>query len=296
MTAPSSAARTVPVLHSIGEIAGEFDAFIIDLWGVIHDGERPYPGVLDALAAMRQNGRRVCLLSNAPRRVTTVTEKLRGMGVPDEAYDGLMSSGEATYRALRDRPDSFHAALGRDFYHIGADWDVDVFAGLPFKPVAMQSASWVLNSGIKHIDEPLEAYEETLLAARARRLPMVCANPDLVVMQGERMGICAGAIAERYEALGGSVAYHGKPHPDVYAHALALVGDPAPDRVLAIGDSFRTDIRGGQAAGFATLFVTQGIHAEELMVGGAPDSARVSEAAMAAGLRAPDFAMASLVW
>lgn len=286
----------VPVLSSIGEIADRFDAFIVDLWGVVHDGEKPYPGIVEAFAAMRVGGRQVCLLSNAPRRVPTVRRKLRGMGIADDAYDKLMSSGEATYHALRDRPDAFHRALGHDFYHLGAQWDADVFDGLPYRPVAMDQAGWVLNTGIKHIAEPLEMYLETLEAARARGLPMVCANPDLIVMQGARIGICAGMIAKRYEEMGGRVAYHGKPHRGVYDHVRDLMGDPPRERVLAIGDSLRTDIRGGQMAGFKTLFVAQGIHADDMSAHGQPDGARIARAAREEGLAAPDFAIHSLVW
>lgn len=288
----------VPVLDGLGAIADRYDAFIVDLWGVVHNGERPYPGVIDALRRARAAGRQVCLLSNAPRRIATVLRSLEFIGVPRDAFDHLMSSGEATYRALADPPDAFHRALGPRFHHMGPPRDVDVHEGLEGRILGtLAEADWVLNTGIDGPDETLADFEEALQAARARDLPMVCANPDLVVMWGRRLAICAGTIAQRYEALGGRVAYHGKPHPPVYRLCFGLLGEAAAGRILAIGDSFRTDIAGAAAVGIDSLLVVGGIHAEELGLapGQPPDGTALAEAAAAHGHR-PTYAIGHLAW
>ncbi|MEQ9812965.1 MAG: TIGR01459 family HAD-type hydrolase [Azospirillaceae bacterium] len=288
--------NAIPVLDSVAAVAGDYDAFIVDLWGVVHDGLTAYPGILDALNGLRRDGRRVMLLSNAPRRAATVRQKVRSVGVPDSFYDHLLSSGEAGHLALRDRSDPVHAGLGHRFFHIGAPWDEDVFQGLDYEKVAaLDAADWILNTGIKHISETVDLFEETLARARDRGLPMVCTNPDLVVMQGEVMGICAGMLAKRYEELGGTAHYHGKPHRGVYEICLETLGNPAPSRVLAIGDSFRTDIKGANLMGFDSLLVTQGIHAGDLTRNGRPDGALIAEAAAGEAAR-PTYAIRSLTW
>lgn len=286
----------VSVLAGVREVAQDYDAFIVDLWGVIHDGDRLYPGVVEALARLRVDGRKTCLLSNVPRRLPAVRSRLRGMGLHDDAYDHLMSSGEMTYAALADRSTEDHKALGDRFLHLGGPGDGDVVDGLAYEKVAtMATADFVLNSGIRSPDETVAHLEELLTEAADRSLPMVCANPDLVVMRGGRLGLCAGAIAARYEEVGGEVIYHGKPTHGVYDRCLDLLGHPDPTRILAIGDSFRTDIRGAAAMGFDSLFVTHGIHADELLTDGKPDGRAIAEAGSREGAR-PTYAIGSLIW
>ena len=218
------------------------------------------------------------------------------MALADHDYDHLMSSGEATYRALADRTTPDHQALGERFVHFGTRWDEDVVEGLAYKKVASTAqADFVLNSGIRSPDETVDHLEGPLAEAADRSLPMICANPDLVVMRGGKLGLCAGAIAARYEEIGGEVIYHGKPTRGVYDHCLDLMGNPEPHRVLAIGDSFRTDIKGAAGMGFDSLFVTHGIHADELLIDGKPDGVAVAQAGAREGVR-PTYAIASLVW
>lgn len=286
----------VSVLAGLREVAHDYDAFIVDLWGVVHDGDRLYPGVVEALAELRTGGRQTCLLSNVPRRLPAVRSRLQGMGLHDDAYDQLMSSGEMTYAALADRATEDHKALGDRFVHIGEAGDGDVVDGLAYEKVStMAAADFVLNSGIRSPEETVEHLEEMLVEAADRSLPMVCANPDLVVMRGGRLGLCAGAIAARYEEVGGDVIYHGKPTRGVYDRCLKLLGQLDPTRILAIGDSFRTDIRGAAAMGFDSLFVTHGIHADELLADGKPDGRAIAEAGSREGVR-PTYAIGSLVW
>ena len=254
--------RALPGLRAI---VGDYDGYIVDLWGTLHDGVRPIPGAVECLLELRKAGKHVCLLSNAPRRIASVVNRLDEMNVPRDAYDFVMSSGEAAHLALAERADPWHARLGRRCFHLGPPRDNDVREGIGLELVdSVEKADFVLATGIDAWDETVEQHAPTLDAAARRGLPMVCANPDLVVMVGDRRSICAGAIAARYEELGGDVFYHGKPHPSVYRTCFELLGTRDPERLIGIGDSLRTDIAGANAAGIASLLLTgEGIHAEE---------------------------------
>jgi len=289
----------IPFLTGLSALADRYDGFILDLWGVVHDGAEPYPGVPECLAALRQRGKKVCLLSNAPRRVASSRAKLDGMGLTADLYDALYTSGEASFEALRTPPDAWHAALGRRLLHIGPPRDNDVYEGLTDRLRVQDpaDADFVVNTGIDDFDETLADYEDILAACATRRLPMLCANPDLVVVVQGRMVICAGELARRYEQLGGDVAYHGKPHAPVYRRCMTLLGDMDPSRVVAVGDSLRTDIAGANAAGIDGVLITGGIHREELGTewGDRPDPERLADLAAASGHR-PSAAMAHLRW
>ncbi|MDQ2106446.1 TIGR01459 family HAD-type hydrolase [Azospirillum isscasi] len=285
-------------LSGIASVIDRYDGVILDLWGVLHDGEQPYPGVPECLDRLNAAGKVICLLSNAPRRTGGVIAKLEGMGIGRGRYHHVMTSGEAAYDALRDRDDPWHAALGRRLYHIGPDRDMDVYQGLDYTLAASpDEADFVVNTGIVDFGEPLSAYEPALEACRRRNLPMICANPDLIVMVGAQMVICAGTLAQRYEEMGGDVFWHGKPHAPVYDRCLSLMGIADKRRILAVGDSLRTDVAGANAAGIDVALVTFGIHREEL--GGAwgesVDPARLAAAADASGHR-PTYGLPSLRW
>lgn len=289
----------IPMIDGLSAVADRYDGFILDLWGVVHDGARPYPGVPECLSELRRRGKKVCLLSNAPRRVAASRAKLDGMGITDDLYDALYTSGEASWEALRDPPDAWHAALGRRLFHIGPPRDNDVYEGIPGRVRVMSpaDADFVVNTGIDDFDETLVDYEQVLRDCADRGLPMLCANPDLVVVVQGRMVICAGELARRYEELGGSTAYHGKPHAPVYRHCLGLLGGIDPSRICMVGDSLRTDIAGASAAGIDGILITGGIHREELGTawGHHPDPAGLSALAAAGGYR-PSAAMPRLGW
>jgi len=280
-------------------VAGEFDGFIIDLWGVIHDGVALYPGVAECLDRLRATGRPICLLSNAPRCGAGVAAKLAAMGLSGDSYHHLVTSGDATRQALARPDDPWHRQLGPNLLHIGPERDRDVFADLErFEETREpECADVVLNTGPLLYEDTLDDYEPVLAACAARAVPMVCANPDLVVMVGDAQVICAGSLARRYEALGGEVRYHGKPHASVYRRCMVLMGEPAPARVLAIGDSLATDVAGARAAGMASALVTGGIHADRLEttwgIAAAPE--RI-EALLATAAARPDFVLAGFGW
>jgi HAD superfamily hydrolase (TIGR01459 family) len=281
------------ILTGFAPLAARYDGFILDLWGVIHDGVAPYPGAVDVLHRLRAAGKPSVLLSNAPRRAHAAQQALRAMGIPDALYTGILTSGELTHRMLRDRTDPFFAALGNLVYHLGPDRDRNVIEGLPLRPVAQpEQAGFVLNTGPDDLRSPTDpaAYEDELRACLAAGLPMICANPDLVVIRGGVQLICAGLLARRYEALGGTARWVGKPDPAVYGPVLDMLGVER-SRVLAVGDALRTDIAGAAGVGIDACWVLGGIHGAEL--GG--DPAAAARAACETGL-APVAALPEFAW
>ncbi len=291
-------ASDIKLLAGIGGIAEAYDGFILDVWGVLHDGLKPFPGVLNALEQLKKRDKRIVVLSNAPRRAGPVAHRLTEIGIPPELYDHIHTSGEETWQHLKRRDDAFYAALGRLCYLIAPPRDNGVMDGLDFEQVEnVAEAEFVFNTGPWGWDEDVLRYEEMLRSARQRDLPMVCANPDLVVHHQGRRAICAGAIAQRYEELGGKVRWHGKPFAGVYNTAVTLLGIGDRRRILAIGDSLRTDIAGANGAGIDSVLVAGGIHYEEFGTGPGelPDAARLEAAIAAAGI-APMAAMAELHW
>jgi HAD superfamily hydrolase (TIGR01459 family) len=289
---------TLRILEGIGEIAPSYDGFILDIWGVLHDGSQPFPGVVDALQRLKTAKKRVVVLSNAPRRAGPVAERLAEIGIARALYDHVHSSGEEAWQHLSRRDDPFYAGLGRRCYHIGPARDDNMLEGVDLARVGtVAEADFLLNTGPGGWDDTVEGYEPVLRAARARDLPMVCANADLVVMHRGRRMFCAGAVAQRYEALGGRVRWHGKPFPSVYDTCFALLGIEDRRRVLAVGDSLRTDIAGANAAGIDSVLVAGGIHADELGAGagGRLDAKRIAAAIAESGAM-PTAVMARLQW
>ncbi len=286
MTEAPSANSPVPIHDGMAALADSYDAFILDLWGVLHNGIAAYPHAIDCLKALKARGKKLLVLSNAPRRAAGILERNIELGLLPELYDALHSSGEETWLHLKERPDAWYRDLGRRGFHLGPARDLGIREGLEIDFVDdLAEADFILNTGADRAEDRVEDFEDLLRAARARNLPMVCANPDLVVMRGAALEICAGAIAARYEALGAEVRYHGKPHADVYRRAFALLGVEDPSRIAGVGDSFRTDIAGARAAGIDGIFVAGGIHIEELApdTDGRPDPDRLAVMAAESG-------------
>jgi HAD superfamily hydrolase (TIGR01459 family) len=286
------------MLDGFAPLAEAHDGFILDLWGVIHDGVTPYPGAIDVLARLRAAGKRVALLSNAPRRNHAAQAAMRAMGIADDLYGAILTSGEATHLHLRDRDDAFFASLGPRMFHIGPERDRNVFEGLDFEEADSPSrADWVLNTGPDdhHPGQTVDEFEDTLEACAGAALPMVCANPDLDVIRGGRRVICAGALGERYAELGGQVRMVGKPDPGVYARVFRLLGVRDLSRILMVGDSLRTDVAGAAGIGIPSAWVLGGIHGEALHDGTRYDPARVRAAVEAAGLN-PVATVPAFIW
>jgi HAD superfamily hydrolase (TIGR01459 family) len=290
----------VPYVTGVSTLAPRYDGYILDLWGVIHDGVAPLPGAVDCLNSLVEAGKRIALLSNAPRRADDVARRITQIGVPEDTYHHVMSSGEEAWQYLRRRDDPFYATLGRRCLHICSDRDLEIRDGLDLE--FFDQAEWadfILNTGPAEWDDTIEDYTPLLRRCLERRLPMVCANPDLVVMHGAKLALCAGALAQFYEEQGGRVRWHGKPHRSVYDRCLGLLSVGDRSRILAVGDSLRTDIPGAAAAGIDSLFVAGGIHAKEFGLGegseGTPDLTRV-EAALTLGGHHPVAVAARFCW
>jgi len=271
----------IRLIHGIGALVPRYDGFILDLWGVVHNGVVPLPGALDCLWGLIETGKRVVLLSNAPRRSGDVVERITQIGVPAELYHDVMSSGEEAWQYLDRRHDPFYAALGRRCLHIGSERDTGIREGLGLELVeTVEEAEFILNTGPAGWGDRIEDYAPLLQRARACELPMVCANPDLVVMHGGRLALCAGALAQWYEERGGRVRWHGKPFGSVYDTCLDLLGIYDRSRILAVGDSLRTDIAGAAGAGIDSVLIVGGIHADEFGAAGGqpPDPMRIEKA------------------
>ena len=284
-----------PLVPGLSALATDYDALVCDVWGVLHNGLAAHPTACAALVEYRRQGGRVVLLTNAPRPSGPIHQQLASLGVPREAYDDLVTSGDVTRATLMARPE-------RRIAHVGPERDLPIYADLPHSLVGDAEAEIVVCSGlVDDLTETPDDYRARLSAMAERGLAMLCANPDLIVERGEDKVWCAGALAKLYaEDFGGEVTLIGKPHAPVYAEVrrriAALLGRPADDRrLLAIGDGLPTDIRGAVAQGLDVLFVTGGIHAADFGSVEAPDPAIVAARLAAEGLAATAM-LPRLVW
>jgi HAD superfamily hydrolase (TIGR01459 family) len=288
---------TLRAIAGLREVADDFDGFILDLWGLVHDGATAYPPSVETFRALKAAGKKTLLLSNAPRRAYALVEAMTRMGLPRDLYGEVLSSGEAARDALIVRDDPFFAALGTMAYHLGPERDRSIFddTGLTIAP-DVRDADFIVNTGPDGLDDVVEDYASVLQAGAEKKLPMVCANPDMVVIRGGTRIICAGAIAKEYAKLGGKVAYRGKPDPAVYELAVKQLGLPK-NRIAVAGDALETDVKGANASGLAAIWCTGGIHAEALgtRYGEAADPARAYALAKAEG-NVPAMIIPGFVW
>lgn len=255
------------IIQSLSQIGADYDVLFCDLWGCLHNGKQPYPAAVAALQAFRKGGGRVVLMTNAPRPNQFVIAQLDRMGVPRDAWDIVVSSGDAAQEAM------FEGRVGRKVWHIGTEKDDGFFEDIPAEfadaptiaRVPLEEAEGIVATGpFEELTETPQDYHDRLMQARDRGLPLLCANPDVVVDMGETRIYCAGALAEYYEGLGGTSLYFGKPHPPIYDRARRLL-DLGPDaRILAIGDGIFTDVKGALDQGIDALFVTGGLAADAL--------------------------------
>ncbi|MBB3659725.1 HAD superfamily hydrolase (TIGR01459 family) [Rhizobium sp. BK650] len=281
----------VPTVEMIpvSDLAASYRGVVLDVFGVIHDGVSAFPGVRAALGQLQKRGIKTCLLSNSPRRADEVAKRLDAMGIGRDLYQGLITSGELTYQALND---FFEFPAGSSYFHIGPMELAGLTSGLPMNASrSLDTADFVLATGWPE-DETLTG--KLLPACLARRLPMICANPDLEVFIGDKKVICAGALARDYEMLGGRVISYGKPFQAAYLKALGVLC-LSPEQTLAIGDSIATDIVGGQRAGLDTALVLTGVHKNCLTPAGGVDHFMLLELFRQHDVE-PDFVLPSLGW
>lgn len=253
---------TLRFVERLRDVIGGVEVVLSDIWGVVHNGLESFPDACAALHSYREQGGVVILITNAPRPADSVQRQLRKLGVADETYDAIVSSGDLTRRFVSDHP-------GKKLFWVGPERDSSIHRGLDPAMAELEDADYIICTGLFDDEtESAEDYRPMLSKALARKVPLICANPDIVVERGDRLIYCAGAIAELYRELGGEVVFYGKPHRPIYERAMALAaerrGQPTELRhVLAIGDSVRTDLTGAHRFGIDCLFVTRGIHAEE---------------------------------
>jgi len=259
MSSPLSSSLPVPIVSSVREVADGSRAWLVDIWGVMHNGVAPFLPAAAATAEFRSRGGVVILVSNAPRPASSVAEQIERIGVPRDAYDTIITSGDVCRATLA-------SVQGGLVHHLGPERDKPLFEGLPLTFVKADAAQIVVCTGLfDDARETAEDYRAMLETLRHRRIPMLCANPDLTVERGSQIVYCAGAIAQLYEELGGEVIYAGKPYLPIYEKAFAeverLLGQAVSrQEILAIGDGLRTDIAGAAQAGIRSVFVASGIH------------------------------------
>jgi HAD superfamily hydrolase (TIGR01459 family) len=283
----------IPILSSIGELALSSDAWIVDVWGVMHNGAEAYAEACDACRKFRAGGGSVAMLSNAPRPFTAVMRQLDALGVPREAYDLGVTSGDMTRAMIANMVAS---GEGRRILHIGPDRDKGLFDGLQIDFASADAAEMVVCSGLFDDTRETPADYAGLFASLATRdVPMICANPDIMVERGTALVYCAGALAAAYLAGGGKVSYAGKPDVAIYRRTLIdLAGlrgrSVGQERVLAIGDGIDTDLKGAHAANLRSVFIASGVHLPEGL------SAAALGELFADRPFAPVAALARLVW
>ncbi|SDA67180.1 TIGR01459 family HAD-type hydrolase [Mesorhizobium qingshengii] len=261
------------IIGSLEDVSKAYSAILCDVWGVVHNGERHFPAAASALARAREAEIPVVLITNSPRRNVDVVAQMNAIGVPSSAYDRVVTSGDVTRDLIAEGP--------RKIFHIGGDRDFTIYDGLDVELVEEFEASGVVCTGLfdDEVEKP-EDYTELLRRLRARNLPFICANPDIMVERGERIIWCAGALARDYAQLGGRTLIAGKPYAPVYEVAMKevadIVGRPVErSRVLAIGDGMMTDVKGAVDNGFDVLYVSGGIHARDYGDASQPDPARL---------------------
>ena len=287
---------TIPLVPGLAALAADYDGYILDVWGVMHQGGPAYPEAIACVRRLRAAGKRVVFVSNAPRLAAQVEYVLNRKGVDPTLYDSVVASGDAARRALADPAHLPFDGLDNRYHLLGPPGSDDLLDGLGYAAADIAQANFLLGIGLDDGSNTVEDHEPILQAAAARDLPMICVNPDLLVI---RLGVqepCAGALAVRYEAIGGRVRYFGKPYADVYDLALAKLG-LARSRVLAVGDGLGTDIAGANAAGLDSLLITGGLLADalDLAPGQAPSSRALDEACRSAGAR-PSAVLTTFIW
>jgi len=288
----------VELFSGIRQIADRYDGFIVDQWGVLHDGRAAYPGAVDCLLRLRDLGKCTAILSNSGKRARANEERLAALGFERDSYSRLITSGDVAWEGLKARVAAFYRDLGRRCLLLSSEDDISVVEGLGFDLVDdWQHADFIMLAGLGGRGSQLD-HAALLGSALALRLPMLCTNPDFTRLVDGGLAPGCGALALSYERLGGEVHYVGKPHPEVYECCLNFFDEHSVRRVVAIGDSVQHDIAGGNAAGFDTVFISGGIHSDDFALALDDDAkqARLAELIGAGKDRQPTGMLSSLRW
>jgi len=267
--------------QGIKEISANYDYFIFDLWGVIHDGAQTYEGVVEALSFLKNEGKKICFLSNAPRRSFRVAEVLNKFSIDKSFYEFILTSGEATFLDFKKNQENGFKDFGKKYFYIGPKKDIDLLDGLDYQQVTeVSQASFAIVTGFDDEKSVLQEKLPQIQEAKKYDLPLICVNPDLIVVKQNGLEmICAGVLAAEYEKMGGKVFYYGKPFSSVYNMTYDFFGRPDKNKILAIGDGMETDIKGAHDFQIASVLVTGGILCNKLGVryGQKADPAKVQQ-------------------
>ncbi len=254
--------QQITFCSGLADLKDHYDSFIVDLWGVIHDGYQLFPNVLNALKKISEAQKEIIFLSNSPRRSSILAKNLDELQIPETLYKALYSSGEDAYRALSQPRKAPYDHLGFKAYALSQPIHQSLYYDLDLETVeSIEDADFILNTGPQNFK--VQEYQDVLQQALPLKLPMVCVNPDISVVHGGKLTLCAGALAEAYEKMGGEVRYHGKPYPSVYHSVTDMFTKKDLKRTLAIGDSLITDIKGGNTFGIDTALVMTGLFEQE---------------------------------
>lgn len=282
-------------ITGLGEIADRFDHVLLDQWGALHEGDTVFPEARACVRALREAGKRVLILSNSGRRSDDNTERLARLGLPAEEHDGVLTSGEVVWHGLQERSSPPFDQLGRHALLISRGNALSMVEGLDFVAVIDPArADFVWLAGLDENCADLEAWRDDLEHFATRRLPMLCANPDLTMFTPRGLMPAPGALARLYAELGGEVHYVGKPHPAIFTAALKQLGNPRPERVLVVGDSLDHDVEGGRRADMLTVLISSGVHAEAL--GGTRDVTAAVRNLAGSPMRMPHWVIPRLTW
>ena len=278
----------LPSISGLADLAGHYDAVLSDVWGVVHNGVAAFPSAVQALVEYRKAGGKVVFITNAPRPSGPLIDMLDRLGVTRDAYDAIVSSGDATRSMIAKYS-------GKAIHHVGPPTEDDaLYEGLNVRRAGAEEAEAVVVTDLDTDDDTPEMYRQRAKVWLERKLPMICANPDRVVEHGDKIIYCGGALGDLYAAMGGMVLMAGKPYRPIYQEAFRLAeaaaGRPLDKaRVLAIGDSVRTDATGAAQFGLDLLFVTGSIHAAELDAFGKPDPQAIIDLVAPSGARMAGF-------
>ena len=282
-------------ISGLGAIADRFDHVLLDQWGTLHEGMAVFPSALDCVTRLHEAGKHILILSNSGKRASSNQRRLTALGLPADIYDGVLSSGEVTWRGLHAGTQPPFADLGTACFLISRDGDRSIIDGLKLTIVSdIGAADFILLAGLDDAAAEPEQWRERLSEAALSGLPMLCANPDLVMFGVTGLIPAPGALAAFYQTLGGTVSFVGKPHAPMFSAALERLGHPSPERILVIGDSLDHDVAGGRAAGMLTLLIGAGAHRETLS--DTRDVAQAIRSVAGAEARMPHWTMQHLSW
>lgn len=290
---------TMTFCQGLYELMDSYDGFIMDQWGVLHNGIQPYEGVIDVLNHLKQRKKQVVILSNSAKRSEENIERLKRLGIKPSHYKSVVTAGEVTWEGLRDQKEAPFKGLGNKCFLISRPDDRSLLNGLDLEVVEdIDQAQFILITSFDSAAMKLEDLDPVFKKAVVKRIPAICANPDMVTVYGHEKAIGPGAVAKRYHELGGMAHLIGKPHKTIFRNCLSHFDGVIPSRILMIGDSVQHDVAGAMAVDIDTAFIVSGIHSNAFKPGMSPEQKRKAMEHLAqiyGGIR-PNWVLDTLVW